>query len=53
MKTRFRRVLQWGCLLGACVFQGCVVDPDIALRAGMSLGSDIAIFMLQNLSASL
>ena len=52
MKTRYYRMLRWGCLLGACVFQGCAIDPDIRLRAGISFGSDLAIFLLQNLAAS-
>ena len=39
---------------GAILFQaqGCNLDPDIALRAGISAGSDLAIFLLQNLAAS-
>lgn len=40
---------------GAVLWQaaGCVVDPDIILRAGISAGSDIAVFLLENLAASL
>ena len=53
MKTRSVRMLQWTCLLTGCVFQGCVVDPDIGLRAIVSLGSDVAIFLLQNLAVSI
>jgi len=57
MKTRFRRLGLWCCLAGGCLFQGCaitqVVDPDLMLQAQLSLGSDLAIFLLENLSASL
>lgn len=53
MKTRSVRILQWACLLTGCVFQGCVIDPDIQLRSLVSLGSDVAIFLLQNLAVSI
>jgi len=45
--------MKWACLLTACVFQGCAIDPDIGLRAAISFGSDTAIFLLQNLAASI
>lgn len=32
---------------------GCMVDPDIFLRAGISAGSDLAVFLLDNLVASI
>ena len=35
------------------MMQGCGVDTDILLRAGLSFGSDAAIFLLENLVASL
>lgn len=40
---------------GAVLWQtaGCMVDPDIILRAGISAGSDIAVFLLENLAASI
>ncbi len=53
MKTRSVRMVQWACLLTTCVFQGCAIDPDIQLRAAVSLGSDIAIFLLDNLAVAI
>lgn len=57
MWKQIGRCVKW-CSLGltgsgAILFQaqGCNLDPDIALRAGISAGSDIAIFLLQNLAA--
>lgn len=45
------------CLVGGCLFQGCVfasqIDPDLALRAGFSFGSELAIFLLENAAAAL
>lgn len=34
-----------------CLLQAgnCSVDPDILLRAGLSAGTDTAIFLLENL----
>jgi hypothetical protein len=58
MQKRFERWLKW-CLTstgaGAILFQaqGCTIDPDIFLRALISVGSDTAIFLLENLSASI
>ena len=53
---RIKRWLMW-CGVGVSVlvqFQGCVFqDPDIALRAGITLGTDTAIFLLENLAAGL
>ncbi|UCE62344.1 MAG: hypothetical protein JSU63_11645 [Phycisphaerales bacterium] len=57
MQERFKKVVRWAYLVGAGtgVFQlaGCSVDPDIILRAGLSAGSDLAIFLLENLANSL
>ena len=58
MRKRVERWLKW-CLAGTGTgvlllqAQGCVVDPDIFLRAGITFGSDVAVFLLQNLTASL
>lgn len=51
----------WCSLAGGCLLQGCVfasnnspiVDPDLVYRAGFSFASDFAIFLLENLAASL
>lgn len=55
--TSARRVLRWLSLgsAGALVFQaaGCMIDPDIVLRAGISASADLAIFLLENLAAGL
>jgi hypothetical protein len=41
-------------LAGACVVQGCIFeDPDVRLRAGLSVASDFAIFLLENATAGL
>jgi hypothetical protein len=57
MKATFNRVGIWCCLAGGCLFQGCAIipglDPDLALRAGLTFGSDLAIFLLENLAAGL
>jgi hypothetical protein len=58
MQRRIERWLKWclaGTGAGVVLFQvqGCTLDPDIYLRAGVSLGSDVAIFLLENLAASL
>jgi hypothetical protein len=59
MQRRIERWLKWWCLAGTgtgvALFQaqGCSVDPDIWLRAGITFGSDAAIFLLENLAASL
>ena len=58
MQKRIERWLRWclaGTGAGAVLFQaqGCSIDPDIWLRAVISVGSDTAIFLLENLSASL
>ena len=37
------------CSAGAFVLQGCIFnDPDVVLRTGLTFGSDLAIFLLQN-----
>lgn len=57
MKARFRRLGLWSCLLGGCLFQGCPIapniDPDLILRAQISFASDLAIFLLDNVVASI
>ena len=57
MKRRRFRPLLWCCLAGGCLLQSCTVipglDPDLTLRAGLSVVSDAAVFLLQNLAASL
>lgn len=42
-------------LSGGLLFQmeGCVVDPDILLRAGLSVATDLSVFLLENLAATL
>lgn len=56
-QSKTRRFLRWLSLgsAGAVVFQaaGCMVDPDIVLRAGISASADLAIFLLENLAAGL
>ncbi|MHC5111669.1 MAG: hypothetical protein ACYTHJ_17530 [Planctomycetota bacterium] len=47
------RLLEWvGALgVGSMLFQGqCMIDPDIGLRALISVGTDTAIFFLENLA---
>lgn len=57
MRTRFRRVSTWCCLAGGCLFQGCAIaggiDPDLFLRATLSVASDATIFLLENLAAAM
>ena len=57
MKTRFRRVSVWCCLVGGCLLQGCAIipgiDPDLFLRATLSVASDTAVFLLENLVAGI
>ena len=57
MQKRIRRVLKWYSVIGAgaglYAVQGCVVDPDIILRAGLTASSNLMIFLLENLSASI
>ncbi len=57
MQEQFKKAVRWAYLAGAGmgVFQlaGCSVDPDVLLRAGLSAGSDFAIFLLENLANSL
>jgi hypothetical protein len=46
-------------LAGGCLFQGCsvvdqsLIDPDIVIRSALSFASELAIFLLDNLAASL
>ena len=57
MRKLNQRILRWWCLAGAGLglyaVQGCGIDPDIVLRAALSVGSDTAIFLLENLAVSL
>ena len=54
MHKRLRKLLIGSCLLGTCVMQGCLfTDPDVGLRASLAFGSDLAIFLLENLAAGL
>ena len=59
MKNRFHRLGLWVGLMGGCLFQGCsaidqsVIDPDLQLRVTLSLASELAIFLLENLASSL
>ena len=59
MRTRIQRWVRWLALAGvgggALMFQaqGCSLDPDIALRAAVSVGSDMAIFLLENLAVGI
>lgn len=59
MKKAFRRTRLWACLAGGCLLQGCMtgtgqtlLDPDLTVRAGLSIASDFAVFLLENLLAS-
>lgn len=39
------------CILGGgLVFQGCAaqIDPDLVVRGGISLGSDLLVFLIEN-----
>jgi hypothetical protein len=54
MHKRLQKLLIGWCLAGACVMQGCIFnDPDVGLRASIAFGSDVAIFLLENLTAGL
>jgi multisubunit Na+/H+ antiporter MnhB subunit len=54
MHRRLQKLLIGWCLLGTCVMQGCIFnDPDVGLRASLAFGSDVAIFLLENLAAGL
>ncbi|MCH7807625.1 MAG: hypothetical protein IIB60_00245 [Planctomycetes bacterium] len=59
MRTRIQRWIKRlglaGAGAGALLFQaqGCSLDPDLALRAAVSVGSDVAIFLLENLAVGL
>jgi hypothetical protein len=56
MQKRFKKSVRTLYLLaaGAGLFQaqGCTLDPDIVLRAQLSAATDLAIFILENLTAS-
>ena len=58
MNRSFRRARLWVCLAGGCLLQGCfasagqvIVDPDLIIRARLSVLSDFMIFLLENLVA--
>lgn len=54
MRRRLQKLIIGWCLVGACMVQGCVFDdPDVGLRAILSFGSDVAIFLLENVAAGL
>ena len=57
MQKQIQRLLRWWYVAGAgaglLAVQGCNIDPDIKLRAALSAGSDLAIFLLENLAHSL
>ena len=54
MYKRLQKLVLAGCIMGTCVAQGCLFsDPDVGLRASLSFGSDVAIFLLENLTAGL
>ncbi len=54
MYKRLKKLVLAGCIMGTCVAQGCLFsDPDVGLRASLSFGSDVAIFLLENLAAGL
>ena len=62
MRRQIKRLLKWWYVAGAgigvfqaqgCLFDPNMLDPDITLRAGLSAGSDLAIFLLENLANSL
>ncbi len=59
MKNRVHRVGLWLGLAGGCLFQGCsvvdqtIIDPDLTVRAALSFASELAIFLLDNLAASI
>jgi len=57
MQRPVQRLLKLWFVAGAglAVFQatGCTLDPDIQLRAALSAGADLAIFLLDNLVAAI
>jgi hypothetical protein len=57
MQRSVQRLLKSFFVAGAgfTVFQvtGCTLDPDIRLRAALSAGADLAIFLLDNLVAAI
>ena len=54
MHRRLLKLIIGWCLAGTCVMQGCLFDdPDVGLRAALSFGSDLSIFLLENLAAGL
>ena len=49
MLTRLQKLLIGLCCAGTFALQGCLFqDPDVGLRAGLSFGSDLTIFLLEN-----
>ncbi len=58
MMTQLARPARWmrlaGMGIGAYLLQtGCALDPDIALRAGITASTDLAVFLLENLVAGI
>ena len=58
MMTQLARPARWmrlvGMGIGTYLLQtGCAIDPDIALRAGITATSDLAVFLLENLAAGI
>ncbi len=53
MKKSFKKLGIWSSLGGCILLQACpAVDPDILLRAELSFGTDLVIFLLENLARS-
>lgn len=54
-RHKWKAITRWcvACVgFGVFAVQGCSVDPDIQLRAALAAGSDLAIFLLQNVANS-
>jgi len=46
---RLRRFFEFVAVGVVLLQTQCAIDPDLALRTGVSLGTDAAIFLLENL----
>jgi multisubunit Na+/H+ antiporter MnhB subunit len=54
MRRLLTKWVLWLCPAGVLLLQGCIFqDPDVGLRAGLTFGSDLAIFLLENATAGL
>ncbi len=56
MRKRMERLIFWSAVCTAYLMhmQGCIFDdPDVRLRTGLSLASDLSIFLLQNAATGL